>query len=235
MSSPLRVIREDGDILAVDKPAGQAVIPGRGLSKEPLCLQAQRHTGGKIFIAHRIDREASGLVIFAKNPQIHRRLCQDFESRRARKTYWVALQGSPAQEGSIDKPLRLFGSGRMGVADSKGQPSLTRYKTIERFPNAALVEARPLTGRRHQLRVHFFSLGTPILGDPLYGRPPRPVGGFPRLMLHALELRIPEADHGAPLVLRAEPDEEFLRLFALLRAEDPKLTRCAMTEGGSAA
>ncbi len=206
-------------MLAVDKPAGQAVIPGRGLSEEPLCLQAQRHTGEKIFTVHRIDREASGLVIFAKNPRTHQRLCRDFEARRAQKTYWTVLLGSPAPTGTIDKPLRLFGSGRMGVADSKGQPSLTRYKMLERFAGAALVEAFPLTGRRHQLRIHFFSLGTPILGDPLYGRPPRPVGGFPRLMLHALELRLPGADHGPPLVLRAEPDDEFLRLLSLLRAE----------------
>jgi len=227
--------------MAVCKPAGQAVISGRGLIEEPLCLQAQRRAGGKIFVVHRIDREASGVVVFAKNAPAHRRLCQDFESRRASKTYWAAVAGNPEEAGTIDKPLRLFGSGRMGAASreassagphkknalrpgaaSNGKPSLTRYRTLERFPRAALVEAHPMTGRHHQLRAHFFSLGFPILGDPFYGKPPRPVGGFPRLMLHALELSLPAptaAPQGAaPMIFRAEPDDDFLRPLARLRA-----------------
>jgi len=222
LSSLLRVVFEDGDILVVCKPAGQAVIPGRGLAEEPLCLQAQKRTGGKIFVVHRIDREASGLVIFAKSASAHRRLCQDFESRRTRKTYWAALAGRPEDAGEIDKPLHLFGSGRMGVAASGGKPSLTRYRTLERFPRAALIEAHPMTGRHHQLRAHFFSIGCPILGDPFYGKPPRPVGGVTRLMLHALELELPAlntaSQEATPLIFRAEPDEDFLRLLSRLRA-----------------
>ncbi|HVA66945.1 MAG TPA: RluA family pseudouridine synthase [Elusimicrobiota bacterium] len=221
MSPPLRIVFEDGDVLAVCKPAGQAVIPGRGLIEEPLCLQARRRGGGKIFVVHRIDREASGVVVFAKNAPAHRRLCQDFESRRASKTYWAAVAGRPEDAGVIEKPLRLFGSGRMGAA-AGGKASLTRYRTLERFPRAALVEACPMTGRHHQLRAHFFSTGCPILGDPLYGKPPRPVGGFPRLMLHALELSLPAPTaaprEAAPMIFRAEPDEDFSRLLARLRA-----------------
>ncbi len=217
----LRVVYESEDILALAKPAGQAVIAGRGLIEEPLESQARKHAGGKIFVVHRIDREASGLVVFAKNAAMHRRLSWEFESRRVRKTYRAVVLGALDSDGSIDKPLRLCGSGRSAVS-TDGKPSLTRYRILERLAQATVIEAHPWTGRRHQLRVHFFSLGRPILGDPLYGTAPRPVGAFARLMLHALELKFPPLEEpgsstASGLILRVEPDEEFQRLLNLLR------------------
>ncbi|MHB2026538.1 MAG: RluA family pseudouridine synthase [Elusimicrobiota bacterium] len=208
------IIYEDGEILAVSKPAGQAVIPGRGICEEPLSVQASRLAGGKAYVVHRIDREASGLVVFAKTTAAHRRLCMEFEARKVRKTYWTLAWGQVNQDGQIKKPLRLFGSGRMAEA-ANGKPCLTRYRVLERFPKASWLEVSPLTGRRHQIRAHFFSLGHPLLGDTLYGNP-RPIGGWNRLMLHALEI---EFTGQKSIKLRAEPGEDFLKILAQLRAD----------------
>jgi len=201
----LRVVYEDGRILAVDKPAGQAVIPGRGLAEEPLSLQASRALGGKAFVVHRLDRGASGLVIFAKDAATHRDLSLLFEGRRMHKLYLALVQGSLEADGAVDQPLRAFGSGRMGLG--VGKASLTRYRVLERAEQASLLEAAPETGRRHQIRVHLHSLGHPILGDPLYGQD-RPVGGVGRLMLHAWRLDFEL--HRAHYRLCAPPGGDFL-------------------------
>jgi RluA family pseudouridine synthase len=181
----LRVVYEDGRVLALDKPSGQAVIPGRGLDAEPLSLQAGRVLGAKVFVVHRLDRGASGLVLFAKDAATHRDLSLLFEGRRMHKLYLALVQGSLGADGAVDRPLRAFGSGRMGLGE--GKASLTRYRALGHTEQASLLEVAPETGRRHQIRVHLHSVGHPILGDPLYGKD-RPVGGVPRLMLHAWRL-----------------------------------------------
>ncbi len=201
---------EDGEVAAAAKPAGQATIPGRGIPEEPLNRELERRLGRRLYVVHRLDREASGVVVFAKTPEAHRRLCADFESRRARKTYLAAVEGAVADAGAVDKPLRAFGSGRMGVAET-GKPSLTRYRPVERLKGATLLEVDLVTGRRHQIRAHLFSIGHPILGDPLYGLK-RPVAGAPRLMLHHLALSLP----GLP-PLRAEPPGDFVTILRTFR------------------
>ncbi|MCX5794579.1 MAG: RluA family pseudouridine synthase [Elusimicrobia bacterium] len=204
----LRIVYEDGRILAVDKPAGLAVIPGRGLAEEPLSLQASRAVGGKAFVVHRLDRGASGLVIFAKDAATHRDLSLLFEGGRMRKLYLALVQGRLEGGGVVDRPLRAFGSGRMGLcAKGSGKASLTRYRVLGRAEQASLLEAAPETGRRHQIRVHLHSLGHPILGDPLYGQD-RPVGGVGRLMLHAWRLDF-ELDR-ASYRLCSAPGADFL-------------------------
>lgn len=203
MSGPFSVVYEDERLLAVSKAAGVPVIPGRGDVGEPLNSRLARQAGGRVYVVHRIDREASGLVLFAKDAETHRRLCSLFEARAVHKTYLAAVLGRMTGEGSIDRPLRAFGSGRMGVG-AGGKPSLTRWRAVRDLPGGTLVEAEPVTGRRHQLRVHLYSVGHPILGDPLYGKP-LPVGGAPRLMLHAWRLEVPELG----LRLAAEPPAGF--------------------------
>lgn len=196
----IQIIYEDEHLIAVDKPAGQLVIPGRGqVEGEPLAGQVSSHIRKKAYVVHRIDRETSGLVVFAKDPKTHRVLCTLWESREIQKTYLAWVQGRLGrEEGLLDYPLRTFGSGRMGV-DPKGKPSQTRYRVIQTQGEATLLEMQPLTGRRHQIRVHLFHTGHPVLGDPLYGRE-RPVGGAPRLLLHAQRLQFHHAGNDLQIV-----------------------------------
>ena len=202
----LPIVFEDARLLALAKPAGRVVIAGRGLPEEPLSEDAARHCGGKAFVVHRIDRESSGLVLFAKDPKTHTELCSLWEERRVKKRYLAAVSGELSGEGEIDKPLREFGSGRMGV-DARGKPSVTRWRCLQALRGGTLLGVEPVTGRRHQIRVHLWSLGHPLLGDPYYGKD-RPVGGAPRLLLHALALTLP-----APfsLELEAPPPEDFVQ------------------------
>jgi len=199
----IHLLHEDAHLLAVSKPSGQVVIPGRGdLPGEPLVAELQKHAGGKVYVVHRLDRGASGIVLFAKNPKAHRFLSMQFENREVAKTYRVLAQGTLSEGGHVDQPLRAFGSGRMGV-HPEGKPSSTEFAVREALNEATLLDVRPLTGRRHQIRVHLFFIGHPVMGDALYGKN-RPVGGAPRLMLHAqsLEFRHPS---GARLALTADP------------------------------
>lgn len=205
----IEIVYEDETVLALNKPAGMPSIPGRGDIGEPLSALAARHAGGKILVVHRLDREASGLIVFAKNAAAHRLLCAQFESRRARKIYLALVLGRLEGEGKIDSPLKEFGSGRVGASPS-GKPSQTRWRALRACAGSTLLEVSPLTGRRHQIRAHLYGLGHPILGDTRYGRPV-PVGGAPRLMLHALSLSLRGPKD--PLDLRAEPAADFLAVL----------------------
>lgn len=210
----LRIVHEDDRILAVSKPVGRPVIPGRGEIGESIREELERLRGRKMFVVHRLDRESSGLLVLAKDAATHRRLCLEFEGRRARKIYLALVLGRIDEGGEIDRPLGVFGSGRMGVR-AGGKSALTRFRVREALAGATLLEVEPVTGRRHQIRVHLWALGHPILGDPLYGED-RPVGGAARLMLHALALSFASPDMPA---LRAEPGEDFLAALEGFRGE----------------
>ena len=205
--SALRIIFEDFHLIAADKPAGQLVIPARGRAQgEPLVEQVSRHIHKKAYVVHRIDRETSGLVVFAKDAKAHRGLCALWESREVQKTYLAWVQGRlDKKEGLLDYPLKTFGSGKIGV-DPKGKPSQTRYRTLKTQGGVSLLEIEPLTGRRHQIRVHLYHAGHPVLGDPLYGQE-RPVGGVSRLLLHAYRLQL--TYQGEPLTLACDPPAAF--------------------------
>lgn len=183
------LLYEDDDILAVDKPEGLAAIPERhgqgGSLFELLCAERRE----KLYVVHRIDKETSGLILFARNPAAHRRINQQFETRAVDKTYLALVQGVIAADAVIDLPLRQFGSGRVAVDPERGKPSTTEFRVVERFRSHTLVEARPRTGRRHQIRVHLYHLGHPIAGDPLYGEQASRQG-FGRLMLHAWRISL---------------------------------------------
>lgn len=205
------IVFEDQLLIALDKPAGQPTIPGRGNVGEPLSEELARRLGAKVYVVHRLDRDASGLVVFAKNAKAHAELCRLFEARRVRKSYLAAVRGKVERPGEIAARLREFGSGRVGVDEKAGKHCLTRYKPREALRGATLLEVDLVTGRKHQIRAHLFSIGHPILGDRLYGEP-RPVGGAPRLLLHAWKLAV----HGGPL-LTAEPGPDFASALASLR------------------
>ena len=203
--NPLVVLHEDERLVVVDKPAGMATAPGGGIEAGASLQDAvATHIGGKAFIVHRLDRGTSGVIVFAKSADAHRELSRQFEERAVTKRYLALVQGHVrGRRGRIDQPLREFGSGRIGV-DSAGREARTDWELRERLRDNDLLVVTPITGRRHQIRVHLYSRGHPVLGDTRYGDP-RPVGDAPRLMLHALELALPDG-----LVLRADPPAEFL-------------------------
>ena len=185
---PLSILCEDERLIATAKPSGQLVIPGRGTAAGPtLQEQVEDHLRSKAYVVHRLDREASGIVLFAKDAAAHRALCLAFQTQQVHKLYAALVQGCVEKDGTIDRPIRAFGSGRMGVG-ADGKSSITRYRVMDRLAAATLLEVEPKTGRRHQIRAHLCSIGHPILGDPLYGKE-RPVGGVQRLMLHAVSLK----------------------------------------------
>jgi tRNA pseudouridine32 synthase/23S rRNA pseudouridine746 synthase len=183
---PIRVLFENADYLAVDKLEGVVSISEAGKGGLPELLKDV--FAGKLYPVHRLDRGASGVIVFAKSAEAHSHLNGQFDRREVRKTYVALVHGVvAANHGSINAPLREFGSGRMGVDVRRGKPSSTEWKLAERLPTTTLVRVQPATGRRHQIRVHLYHIGHPIVGDLRYGD--RAVQErFPRLMLHALEI-----------------------------------------------
>jgi len=209
---PFPILFENGGLLAVDKPVGIATIFERRRETGCLIQALREETGLPLMVVHRLDKDVSGVVVFAKNPAAHRTLNLQFDRREVHKTYIALVHGKPEPaRGEIRKPIRQFGSGRMGVDERKGQDSLTRYvveRSNERF---AWMRLQPVTGRRHQLRVHLYSIGHPIAGDPLYGEKDRQKE-FPRLMLHAH--RIEFGWEGAEIAIESPIPDAFERCFS---------------------
>jgi tRNA pseudouridine32 synthase/23S rRNA pseudouridine746 synthase len=214
--SALEVVHEDDRLIAVSKRAGDVVAAGGGIDPATTLLaQVERQIGAKAFLVHRLDRGTSGVIVFARDAETHSRLSQQFESRQVEKSYLALVLGHVRDpSGEIDRALRAFGSGRVAV-DRRGKPAITRYGLSERLAAADLLEVHPLTGRRHQVRVHLYAIGHPVIGDTRYGHE-RPVGGAARLMLHARELVLPGPD-GTTIVLRAEPPQDFIEIVDAYR------------------
>jgi 23S rRNA-/tRNA-specific pseudouridylate synthase len=130
-----------------------------------------------------------------------------FERREVKKNYLALVQGSMYSDITINSAIREFGSGRMGV-DPQGKPSSTEVRIIEKFSAATLLDVSPHTGRRHQIRVHCYASGHPIMGDPMYGKD-RPVGGVSRLMLHAYQIKITDPVTGKERSFVARPNADW--------------------------
>jgi RluA family pseudouridine synthase len=210
--SDVPILFEDERVIAVDKPCGRPTIPGRGGIGEAVSTELERRSRRKIYVVHRLDLETSGVVVFAKDAETHRLLCAQFEGRGARKTYLAAVAGAMTGEGVADAPLKEFGSGRVAPAPD-GRRARTRWRVERTFRSAALLRVEPETGRKHQIRAHLASLGHPILGDPRYGPPPRPVGGVSRLMLHAQSLSVAA---GRAYEFVSDPPSDFSSVLASL-------------------
>ncbi len=213
---PIRVLFEDDDFLAVDKPEGLASIPERDPGRPCLVRILGQRTGRRLFVVHRLDKGASGVLLFAKTPQAHRVLNDQFSTRRVAKRYLALVHGVMAPEaGVIRTPLRLYGSGRMGVHRG-GKPCVTGFEMIEPLPRFTLLEVRPETGRRHQIRAHLYSIGHPVVGDTRYG-PRQLQEEFPRLMLHAAGLRF-TSPSGKEISIESPLPASFSSVLERLRA-----------------
>ncbi|MFO0723053.1 MAG: RluA family pseudouridine synthase [Myxococcota bacterium] len=188
----LPVVYEDEHVLAVSKPGDLVVHPTASAFHRTLIriLRTRRPTEF-LELAHRLDKETSGLIILSRHPAVDIRLKDDFAERRVKKAYLAVVQGVPADdEMVVDAPMRLSPTASSGVRMEIGGvdalPSITRVRVLARGQNAAVVEARPETGRQHQIRLHLAHIGHPIIGDKLY------LGGD-EIFLRAINERLDEA------------------------------------------
>ena len=199
---PLCIVYQDDDIIVVDKPPGLTVHPGadhpRGTLVNALlalCPELAEIKGTlRPGIVHRLDKDTSGLLAAAKNEAAQANLARQLKDRRVHKVYLALVQGRLERpEGTIDAPIGRHPRRRQRMAVVEGgRQALTRYRVREYLRDAySLVEAEPLTGRTHQIRVHFASIGHPVVGDKLYGKASALVG---RQFLHAWRLgfRLPK-------------------------------------------
>ncbi len=200
---PLSVIHEDHELVAVEKPAGLLSVPGKGAHLADCLLGRVQAAFPTALLVHRLDRDTSGVMVFALSPHAQRFLSKQFEERRARKTYVARVAGRlEPKTGAVDLPLIVDWPNRprQMVCFDTGRPALTEYRVLKANGDESRVRLWPRTGRTHQLRVHMLALGHPILGDPLYA----PDDAFARMMLHAEELRVNHPESGRGLSLRAK-------------------------------
>jgi 23S rRNA pseudouridine955/2504/2580 synthase/23S rRNA pseudouridine1911/1915/1917 synthase len=165
------LIFENNDLIAFSKPSGLLSIPDRYNAALPCLLHEAQRKYGKLFVVHRLDKDTSGLICFAKNEHSHRYLSQLFQDRKVVKSYLAIVQGVPLKPSfSIKAPIDAHPvqKGRMCIA-KKGKPAHTDYETIEVWKNFALLKIQIHTGRTHQIRVHLQHIGHPVVGDAFYG------------------------------------------------------------------
>ncbi|WP_288352615.1 23S rRNA pseudouridine(955/2504/2580) synthase RluC [Marinobacter salarius] len=221
------VVFENDQMLVVNKPSGIAVHGGSGLDFGLIeVLRAARPEARFLELVHRLDRDTSGLVMVAKKRSALRYLQDELRHKRIRKHYHALVAGDwPGSVRKVSEPLLRFelGSGERRVrVDEAGKDSLTRFRVLDSFSGYTLVEASPVTGRTHQIRVHSAWAGHPIAGDDKYMddvslRAFRSAGGQ-RLMLHARALDFTLPSTGEPVHLEAPYDEAFSELMAKLAA-----------------
>jgi 23S rRNA pseudouridine955/2504/2580 synthase/23S rRNA pseudouridine1911/1915/1917 synthase len=167
----LKIIYDDDNLVAVNKPSGLLSIPDRFDAKIPSLKQILAEKYGEIFVVHRIDRDTSGIILFARNEESHRYYSMAFEEHKISKKYLGLVHGTPApSSGTIDRPIAHHPviKGKM-VVHKNGKPSVTHYKTLDSFGLHSIVEFEIETGRTHQIRVHMQDKGNPIACDPMYG------------------------------------------------------------------
>ncbi len=207
------IIFQNDHFIALNKPAGLLSIPDR-FGKDPSLKSILQDQFGKIFTVHRLDKETSGLIVFAKDETTHKILSQKFEGRDVEKYYLGLVQGTMMnKKGTIDVPIMEHpGKTTLMMTHKKGKPSVTDFEVLEEFGNFSLVQFQIHTGRTHQIRVHMKHLGNTIVCDNLYGdgQPvllsaikrkynlskneleERPI--LNRLALHSFQLKFKDAD-----------------------------------------
>ncbi len=190
----LLILHADSALIVADKPTGLLAVPGRGPDKQD-CLSARvQQCYSDALVVHRLDRDTSGLICFARGAEHQRTLSRAFAERLVKKRYVACVMGRMEGEGEIDLPLLLDWPNRpkSKVDHELGKPSQTRWWVAgyDAASDTTRVELEPITGRSHQLRVHLAALGHPIFGDPLYGEPAT------RMLLHATALALPHPEDG---------------------------------------
>jgi 23S rRNA pseudouridine1911/1915/1917 synthase len=251
---PLEVVYEDDDLAIVNKPAGMMVHAGAGPTEDARNrgtlvnallhrFRALSEVGGDLRpgIVHRLDKETSGLIVVAKNDLAHRKLAEQFSSRKVHKKYIALVHGWPKKlKGTINAPIARDVSRRtrMTTRGPGGRDAVSHYKVVDKVESAygkfALVEVRIETGRTHQIRVHMASLGHPVVGDNLYGAPgelrvPKAVKGIAskiasldRNFLHAASLELLQPRTGKALSFSSSLPDELQAFLEELRNPKPR-------------
>lgn len=190
---PAWLLQDDGDIIAINKPAGLRSMATRW-NKEGNLLDLARDYFGEVTLFHRLDRDTSGVCLLTRGGEINLYLDAAFKQRTVQKTYyaWVAKPNQLEDSGTIDFPLEPDPSQRdkMTAVRRGGQQAITHYQLVGEAEAAQRIRLMPVTGRTHQLRVHMQALGAPILGDRLYSQT---ADAYDRLYLHAYEIVLPAA------------------------------------------
>lgn len=230
------ILFEDNHLIVINKRSGVLSIPDRFNPLAPNVYNILKKNYGKIYVVHRLDKDTSGVMIFAKDADTHRQLNMDFESNQVRKIYHTVVEGVVLEdELEIDIPLR-DSKRKMGITipSVKGKPSLTLVKVLERFRNQSLLECELKTGRHHQIRVHLQSIGHPLLVDELYGHNSNFMLSFvkhrvklkkgteelpiiSRLTLHSHTLEFIHPSTNQKLSFTADYQKDFAALLQVLR------------------
>jgi 23S rRNA pseudouridine1911/1915/1917 synthase len=228
---PLEIVFENQDLMIVNKPAGMVVHPSLGHATGTLVHAALAHApdiegvGGeeRPGVVHRLDKNTSGLIALAKNDKTHRWLQEQFHSRKVKKIYLALVDGHPpTPSGRIEIAIGRSSKDRnlmAAVPDHKGRESITEYKTLETFPQHALLEVHPETGRTHQIRVHLQYLGCPVAGDTVYGRKKATIN-LERHFLHAASLTLLLPGEKIPRTFEARLPEELQQALNDLRMKE---------------
>ncbi|MDG2047324.1 MAG: 23S rRNA pseudouridine(955/2504/2580) synthase RluC [Halioglobus sp.] len=220
-----QIVYEDDDLLAIDKPSGLAVHGGSGLNFGLIeCLRKMRPEARYLELVHRLDRDTSGLILIAKRAAVLRELHRQLREKHIDKRYFALVAGKwPRAMRVVDAPLEknfLQSGERMVRVNAGGKRAVTEFSVVERLAGATLLEARPITGRTHQIRVHAQHAGFPVLGDDKY-RDDRSESfarraGLKRLFLHAASLRFSLPDT-AELNLQAPLDDYLKKILEISR------------------
>jgi 23S rRNA pseudouridine1911/1915/1917 synthase len=225
---PLDILFENEDVIVVNKPAGMVVHPAAGHSQGTLVQAALAHAPqmqgiggeGRPGVVHRLDKDTSGLILLAKNDLAHRWLQDQFRLRQVEKVYLALVDGRPpTPSGQIEVAIGRDPARRKQMAivpSHKGRQAITRYRTLEVFPQHTLLEVHPLTGRTHQIRLHLAFLGCPVVGDRVYGRR-KPSLPLERQCLHAFRLTIRLPNESQPRTFEAPLPQDILEVLEMLR------------------
>jgi len=202
----LRIVYRDDRLLVLEKPTGLLSVPGRGADLQDCLARRVQAVFPSARIVHRLDRDTSGLLLMALDPEAQRTVSSQFERREVRKGYIAMVAGVPQDEaGLIDLPIARdpLRPPRYRIDHERGRPSRTRWRVLAGGVDSARLDVEPLTGRSHQIRLHLVTLGHPVLGDPLYA-PEAVVRRASRLMLHASVLAVAHPDDGRQVAWRSE-------------------------------
>lgn len=206
----MQILHRDSSLLVINKPAGLPVLPEGWDKDAPFLVKMLEEQFGRVWVVHRIDKVTSGVILFALTAEAHRSLSIQFERHEVEKLYHALVNGAPTWEGKTVKfPLRVnVGRRHRTVVDDRdGIKAETRFRLLERYQAGALVEASPVTGRTHQVRVHASAMGHPLMGDILYGAPETKI--IARPALHARSLSVTHPETGKSLGFQADYPDDF--------------------------
>lgn len=206
MDDSLKIVFEDSDLLAVDKPRGLLVEGFEG-GERSLESLVREYVGPRGRALHRLDRDTTGVVLFAKNSKWNRALSELFEKKRIRKEYWAIVSGNwDKRINKVDTRICRQENGRWRNSKTEGKAALTTFRVLGREGERSWVQALPKTGRTHQIRLHCLAAGCPIVGDRFYSD-----DDSNPLLLHARSLSFPHPNGGGEVRLTSDPPEDWCK------------------------